>query len=113
MASTKTATSPFTSSFSTAQRIPTNTFDTILPPTKMSTWEQEDAKMKPKRSSKEIAAKAKSKVGHTVKSAWTKAEELKKVVDKNRAKGETDKEIRKADKANQKAIKDQRKLGRR
>ncbi|CAN9205160.1 unnamed protein product [Alternaria alternata] len=92
-----------TSNFSAPRRIPTTTFDTILPPEKIITWEQEDAAAKKKRSSAELAAKAKSKVGTTMKSALTKADQLKNVVSKAKAKLETDKQIRKAEKQNQQA----------
>ncbi|RYO20382.1 hypothetical protein AA0111_g10092 [Alternaria arborescens] len=87
----------------TARRIPTMTFDTILPPDKMTTWEQEDAAAKKKRSSAELAASAKSKAGATMKSALSKADQLKKVVSKAKAKRDTDKQIRKAEKEHQKA----------
>jgi hypothetical protein len=92
-----------TSNFSATRRIPTTTFDTILPPEKIITWEQEDAAAKKKRSSTELAAKAKSKVGTTMKSALSKADQVKNVVSKARAKRETDKQIRKAEKEHQKA----------
>lgn len=92
-----------TSNLSTARRIPTMTFDAILPPDKMTTWEQEDAAAKKKRSSAELAAKAKSKVDTTIKSALTKADQVKHVVSKAKAKRETDKQIRKAEKENQQA----------
>ncbi|RYN76758.1 hypothetical protein AA0120_g11642 [Alternaria tenuissima] len=92
-----------TSSFSAPRRIPTTTFDSILPPEKIITWEQEDAAAKKKRSSAELAAKAKSKVGTTMKSALSKADQVKNVVSKARAKRETDKQIRKAEKEHQKA----------
>ncbi|CAN9379892.1 unnamed protein product [Alternaria alternata] len=95
--------SSYTSGFSTAKRIPTMTFDCILPPDKMTTWEQEDAAAKKKRSSAELAAKAKSKVGTAMKSTLTKADQLKNVVSKAKAKRETDKQIRKAEKENQQA----------
>ena len=92
-----------TSNFSAPRRIPTTTFDSILSPDRMTTWEQEDAAAKKKRSSAELAAKAKSKVDTTMKSALTKADQLKNVVSKAKAKRETDKQIRKAEKEHQKA----------
>jgi hypothetical protein len=92
-----------TSNLSTARRIPTMTFDSILPPDKMTTWEQEDAAAKKKRSSAELAASAKSKAGATMKSALSKADQLKNVVSKAKAKRDTDKQIRKAEKEHQKA----------
>ncbi|KAB2103152.1 hypothetical protein AG0111_0g8590 [Alternaria gaisen] len=95
--------SSYTSGFSTAKRIPTMTFDSILSPDRMTTWEQEDAAAKKKRSSAELAATAKSKVDTTMKSALTKADHLKNVVSKAKAKRDTDKQIRKAEKEHQKA----------
>ena len=92
-----------TSNLSTPRRIPTMTFDSILPPEKMTTLEQEDAAAKKKRSSAELAASAKSKANATMKSALTKADKLKNVVSKAKAKRETDKQIRKAEKEHQKA----------
>ncbi|CAN9456955.1 unnamed protein product [Alternaria sp. RS040] len=94
--------SPSTSNLSAPRRIPTTTFDSVLPPEKISTWEMEDAAAK-KRSSAELAASAKSKAGATVKSALTKADQLKKAVSTAKAKRDTDKQIRKAEKEHQKA----------
>jgi hypothetical protein len=88
----------YTSTFSSAKRIPTTTFDSILPAAKMSTWEQEDAATKKKRSSAELAAAAKARVGNTMKSAMSKAETLKKAVERTKEKRDTDKQIRKAEK---------------
>jgi hypothetical protein len=101
--------SSYTFTFSTAKRIPTNTFDSILPSYKISTWHEEDAKVKPKRSSAEFAAAAKSAAGSTVESALIKVEQLKRVVDKTKAKRETDKEIKMVNRAKQKAIKAEKK----
>ncbi|CAN9145618.1 unnamed protein product [Alternaria alternata] len=95
--------SSYTSNFSTARRIPTTMFDSIVPSDKMSTWHEEDAKAKSKRSSAELAARAKTTVRNTLKSASHKADQIKKVVDKAKAKRDTDKQIRKAEKENQQA----------
>ncbi|CAN9332232.1 unnamed protein product [Alternaria alternata] len=95
--------SSYTSNFSTARRIPTTIFDSIVPSDKMSTWHEEDAKAKSKRSSAELAARAKTTVRNTLKSASNKADQIKKVVDKAKAKRDTDKQIRKAEKENQQA----------
>ncbi|KAG9185455.1 hypothetical protein G6011_07999 [Alternaria panax] len=95
--------SSYTSKFSSAKRIPTTTFDSILPSHKISTWHEEDAAAKKQRASAELAAKAKTAVGITMKSALNKADQVKNVVNKAKAKRNTDKQIGKAEKEHQKA----------